>query len=100
MEFRNWDFSNLEWSKPKLIDVPTFSTKERLHLQKVLPCAKNDGESLYAALKYLIAENLDLREYGKARESACHYLRLHCLALAQVKFSRCALLICCPSGPG
>jgi len=36
--FAGLKFANLDWVKPRRIDVPFLSTKERLHLQKHLPC--------------------------------------------------------------
>jgi hypothetical protein len=52
--FRTWHLANLNWAKPRKIDVPTLSTKERLHLQKRLPCNLNPGRTLRNALGYLI----------------------------------------------
>jgi Putative O-methyltransferase len=52
--FRSWHLANLNWAKPRKIDVPTLSTKERLHLQKLLPCDANPGRTLRNALGYLI----------------------------------------------
>jgi hypothetical protein len=48
--FRSWHLANLDWAKPRTIDVPTLSTKERLHLQKRLPCYTNPGRTLRNAL--------------------------------------------------
>jgi len=55
---------NVEWKKPTKIDVPILSTKERLHLQKQLPCSGNAGEELLEALGYNIDEN---KEKTKAK---------------------------------
>lgn len=52
--YSNWRFANLNWSKPKRIDVPFLSTKERLHLQRHLPCANDAGTRLCNILKYSI----------------------------------------------
>jgi len=35
--FQSLHFANLNWEKPKNIDVPVLSTKERLHVQRLLP---------------------------------------------------------------
>ena len=53
--FGDWPFANLTWDPPKLIDVPVLSTKERLHLQRLLPSAT--GKELRKALGYLIDDN-------------------------------------------
>jgi hypothetical protein len=52
--FGQWKFASLNWSKPKRIDVPTLTTKERLHLQELLPCHQNAGRILRQRLGYLI----------------------------------------------
>lgn len=54
---KKWKFANLNWGKPKLIDVPFLSTKERLHLQKHLPCRSNAGRRLSNKLGYLIDDD-------------------------------------------
>ncbi len=52
--FGNWAFANLDWADPLQIDVPTLSTKERLHLQRWLPCQDSPGETLRLKLGYMI----------------------------------------------
>ena len=52
--FKNWHFVNLKWNNPRKIDVPTLSTKERLHLEKYLPTKAKTGRSLSRALGYKI----------------------------------------------
>ena len=52
--FQNWHFVNLKWNDPRKIDVPTLSTKERLHLEKYLPTKAKTGRSLSRALGYKI----------------------------------------------
>lgn len=54
--FKDWEFANLRWRKPRKIDVPILSTKERLHLQGRLPRPTNAGKILRQALGYLIDE--------------------------------------------
>ncbi len=56
--FKNWRFANLNWNEPRQINVPSLSTKERLHLQRYLPCGRNAGRTLRRALGYLTDENL------------------------------------------
>jgi hypothetical protein len=60
--FKNWRFSNLDWNNPKEINVPSLSTKERLHLQRYLPSGGNSGKALRRALGYLIDENREQTE--------------------------------------
>ena len=52
--FNGWEFANLTWAKPKLIDIPILSTKERLSLQHCLPCSGARGATLRTELGYLI----------------------------------------------
>ena len=52
--FEDLHFCNLTWAKPKHIDVPVLSTKERLHLQELLPCPSGAGTILHQALGYRI----------------------------------------------
>jgi len=54
--FASWQFKNLSWRRPTRIDVPFLSTKERLHLQRHLPCLGNTGFRLSNALGYLVDE--------------------------------------------
>lgn len=67
--FGDWHLRNLNWGMPRLIDVPTLSTKERLHLQRKLPCERHAGRVLRRALGYLI-ENDTKRTEGKLRQYA------------------------------
>lgn len=51
--FGDLEFVNLDWAPPKEINLPFLSTKERLHIQKLLPCRDaNIGTRLRAALGY------------------------------------------------
>lgn len=52
--FQKWSLSSLNWAKPKRIDVPTLTTKERLLLQEFLPCQRYSGRMLRRKLGYLI----------------------------------------------
>lgn len=52
--FRYWHWANLDWGKPKQINIPFLSTKERLHLQKHLPLKKNPGRRLLKVLGYAL----------------------------------------------
>ena len=51
--FADWEHANLTWKPPKQINVPTLSTKERLHLQPVLP-TKNPAKVLRERLGYVV----------------------------------------------
>ncbi len=59
--FESWHFANLDWADPKKIDLPVLSTKERLHLQKYLPCVQDAGATLHNALGYLTVEDSEKR---------------------------------------
>ena len=56
--FDGWELANLEWKPPMRIKVPPLSTKERLHLQPVLP-AKKPEITLHKRLGYLIDDDLE-----------------------------------------
>jgi hypothetical protein len=60
--FGRLQFANLEWKKPKKIDFPSLSTKERLHVQRYLPRPSGAGSILREALGYLIEDNLENTE--------------------------------------
>lgn len=61
--FKNWKSANLRWNRPRRIDVPFLSTKERLHLEKHLPSrSSNPGNALHKALGYLIDDSVNLTE--------------------------------------
>lgn len=55
--FISWPFASLNWGRPKRIDVPFLSTKERLHLQEHLPCKGDAGRTLLDVLGYSIDED-------------------------------------------
>ncbi len=60
--FKKLQFANLDWSRPKSIDLPKLSTKERLHIQSLLPCAHRPGRTLRTALGYLIDADVERTE--------------------------------------
>ena len=62
--FEGWQFANLDWSKPKIIDVPVLSTKERLSLQEHLPGEEDAGEALFDALGYELEGGRHVRSYS------------------------------------
>jgi hypothetical protein len=69
--FRDWEFANLHWARPRRIDVPMLSTKERLHLQHRLP-RSNAGRSLRRALGYLIDEDVRSTEFKLGQYAQFH----------------------------
>jgi hypothetical protein len=69
--FATWEFANLDWKKPRRIDVPMLSTKERLHLQHRLP-RKNAGRALRLALGYLIDKDAPSTEFKLAQYATFH----------------------------
>lgn len=71
-QFSSWHFANLDWAIPKLIDVPFLSTKERLHLQRHLPCARDAGRRLLRVLGYRI-DNDRARAVAKMKQYADFY---------------------------
>ena len=70
--FGDWEFANLTWAHPKLIDVPSLSTKERLHLQHLLPCRSATGRTLREALGYLIDDSIEKTEAALERYAEFH----------------------------
>jgi hypothetical protein len=60
--FKRLQFSNLTWASPRLIDMPILSTKERLHLQRLLPCGPGAGAILRQSLGYLIDDDQESTE--------------------------------------
>jgi len=52
---RGWKYENLDWSKPITIEMPVLSIKERLALEKQLPCKRDSINNLDLLLGYRIA---------------------------------------------
>lgn len=52
---RNWPFYAGEWRKPKNINVPTMSLKERIHIESLLPEASVDN--IHEELGFYIGSN-------------------------------------------
>lgn len=78
--FEGWKLANLRWGKPKRIDVPELSTKERLHLQEHLPCLKDPGKALRKALGYLIDDDWQkteakLKQYADFHRHLPYFMR-------------------------
>ena len=70
--FADWEFANLTWNRPKRIDVPVLSTKERLHLQHLLPSGATPGKTLRESLGYLIHESVKETEAALEQYAAFH----------------------------
>lgn len=70
--YADWTFANLSWKPPKLIDVPILSTKERLHLQHLLPSNSTPGTTLQQALGYRIDNSARRTEAAMERYAAFH----------------------------
>ena len=82
--FGDWEFADLTWemeNKPKHIDLPDLSTKERLRLQEFLPCAAERGTTLRDALGHLIHDEDDgtteisLEQYAAFHRYFPYFLR-------------------------
>ena len=78
--FEQWQFANLDWSEPKTIDVPLLSTKERLSLQKHLPCEEDAGRALFDALGYELEggtnrTKLQLEQYAEFHRYYPYFIR-------------------------
>ena len=70
--YGDWEFSNLTWDQPKLIDIPVLSTKERLHVQHLLPSSAQSGSALREALGYLIDDDIPKTEAALEQYAAFH----------------------------
>lgn len=70
--YENWEFANLDWSMPTRISVPVLSTKERLHLQRLLPTKTTPGRRLRRRLGYLIEDDLQQTEDALEQYAAFH----------------------------
>ena len=70
--FADWEFANLTWDRPKRIDVPVLSTKERLHLQHLLPSTTTPGKTLRESLGYLIHDSIEETEAALEQYAAFH----------------------------
>ena len=70
--FRDWEFANLAWNRPMKIAVPVLSTKERLHLQRLLPTKTAPGRRLRQRLGYLVEESVIETEAALAQYAAFH----------------------------
>ncbi len=70
--FKDWEFANFKWEKPTRIEIPILSTKERLHVQRHLPCKTSRGAILRAELGYLIDEDIPTTEDALEQYAAFH----------------------------
>lgn len=79
-KFKGWKFGNLNWAKPKEINVPHLSTKERLHFQAYLPGDATGGTDLYATLGYNIGKTKamsvsQLQQYSEFCRYYPHFIK-------------------------
>ena len=70
--YRKWEFANLDWGVPTMISVPVLSTRERLHLQRLLPAKTSPGSELRKQLGYLIEDDLQQTEKALEQYAAFH----------------------------
>jgi hypothetical protein len=70
--FAGWEFLNLTWLTPKHIQIPVLSTKERLHLQPILPCGVQKGATLRQKLGYLVDLDIEKTEAALEQYAAFH----------------------------
>lgn len=75
--FKSWHCANLDWNKPKEINVPFLSTKERLHLQKHLPFKQPTGRKLLRVLGYTLDGADDPRATVGMLEQYANYYRYY-----------------------
>jgi hypothetical protein len=60
--FGRLKFANLDWNPPQNIDLPALSTKERLHIQHLLPGGPGAGRTIRESLGYLIDTDVETTE--------------------------------------
>ncbi|GAC1633038.1 MAG: hypothetical protein NVS9B14_07120 [Candidatus Acidiferrum sp.] len=77
---KKWPFANTNWNEPREIDVPSLSTRERLHLQRHLPRGGNAGRTLQRALGYLIDDSSEqtesqLQQYADFHRYFPHFVK-------------------------
>lgn len=62
-KFSGWQFANFGWAAPERVELPELTTRERHHLQTMLPCDEDAGAMLQERLGYLI----DTKKKGSQR---------------------------------
>lgn len=74
--FKDWNLVNMEWSPPRRINVPALSTKERLHLQPLLP-AETPETTLHERLGYSIGKKTvdQLKQYAEFYRYAPYFIK-------------------------
>ena len=77
--FADWEHANSMWDAPKLIKLPTLTTKERLYLQPWMP-TKASGKTLWKILKYLVDDDRKkteeaLEQYATFHRYAPYFLK-------------------------
>jgi hypothetical protein len=70
--FRDWEFANLTWDKPIWINIPDLSTKERLHIQRFLPCDGDRGAILKEKLGHSVGSDDQTTEEALEQYATFH----------------------------
>jgi hypothetical protein len=78
--FKGWQLANLDWKRPRWIDVPILSTKERLFLEGLLPCSGRPGRVLRRALGYHVGADQKttearLKQYADFHRYSPYFMR-------------------------
>lgn len=71
-KFAGWRFANTRWAEPVQVDLPELTTRERQHLQVMLPCRAGGEGSLQERLGYLI-DRTPVKSRDKLRQWALYH---------------------------
>lgn len=77
--YEDWEFANLNWARPRQINVPTLSTKERLFLQSHLPSKK--AKDFGKLLGYSVANGTEsnaklMKQYAIFHRYFPHFMKV------------------------
>lgn len=79
--FKHWPYSNLDWSHPKEISVPSLSAKERMTIDAMLPVTPTEDQSiaqiLENALGFVPATSDELTKGREYLENYARYYRAY-----------------------
>lgn len=70
--YRRWPLANLDWGDPRYIDVPILSVKERLRLERHLPCRAGKAGTLANVLGYRIDDDEERSRAGLEQYAQFH----------------------------
>jgi hypothetical protein len=78
---RQWQFKNVNWSRPLELSLPSLSLKERLFLEPFLPSRHGTGRELHNKLGYFIEDSEKrsveaLNQYRRLAEAYPRFARL------------------------